>query len=80
MIFIVVGVVGLVVALAATAWMAMTSHRDSGRTYLVRRSSAGPRYEVSFSEWRRRYLPQSLGWSLASIAVGLVLRRHGHAG
>ena len=79
MIFVVVGVVGLGIVLTATAWMAMASHRDPGRTYLVRRSWAGPRYEVSFREWRRRYLPQSLAWSVASIAVGLVLRRYGHA-
>lgn len=80
MIFVVAGVVGVVVVLAATAWMAVTSRRDAGRTYLIRRSSAGPRYEVSFAHWRRRYLPQSLGWSIALIAVGLVLRRQGHAG
>lgn len=80
MIFIVVGAAGVVVALAATAWMAVTSRRDPGRTYMIRRSSAGPRYEVTFAHWLRRYLPQSLGWSIAAIVVGLVLRGHSRTG
>jgi hypothetical protein len=75
MILVASGGAMLVVASVAWVWMALAARRAPGRTFQVRDSRGGPRHDVTFAVWQRRYLPQVLGWSAALVVVGLLTLR-----